>query len=295
MRVLSPSQLGTMIEIRFHGRGGQGAVIASELLAQAAFLDGKWPQSFPFFGVERRGAPVTAYARIDSEPIRVRTEITSPDVVVVLDPGLLATTPVADGLKPGGLLLVNTRQPAGEIVAPSGVHRAAVDATRIALDHTLGSAMMPIVNTAILGALARTSGAVSLEALSRAIDQFVPTKPEENRLAARAGYTAVSGADDGPTPDARSPVPARPAVPFPEGPMATLPSELNRTAAWRTFTPKIHLERCTKCNFCWKFCPDDAIEFDPRGFPAIRLAYCKGCGICAEECPPGTIEMVAEA
>ena len=89
-----------MIEIRFHGRGGQGAVLASELLAQAAFLDGKMPQSFPFFGVERRGAPVTAYARIDSKPIGLRTSIRSPDVVVVLDPGLLASTPVAAGRRP---------------------------------------------------------------------------------------------------------------------------------------------------------------------------------------------------
>ena len=107
-----------MIEIRFHGRGGQGAVLASEMLAQAAFLDGKVPQSFPFFGVERRGAPVTAYARIDEKLISVRTSITAPDIVVVLDPGLLKTQPVADGLKPGGLVLVNSRKPPAEIAAP---------------------------------------------------------------------------------------------------------------------------------------------------------------------------------
>ncbi len=295
MRVRSPSKIETMLEIRFHGRGGQGAVIASELLAQAAFLDGKWPQSFPFFGVERRGAPVTAYARVAAEPIRVRTEITEPDVVVVLDPGLLAATPVTDGLKSGGLLLVNTRRPVEALVAPSGVRRAAVDATRIALGHSLGSTTMPIVNTAMLGALARSVGVVSLEALSRAIDQFVPAQPEENRRAARDGYTTVRAVDTGPTTGGLNPTPMRTAPSIPEGPLATFPSELNRTAAWRTFTPKIHLERCTKCNFCWKFCPDDAIELDARGFPVIRLPYCKGCGICAEECPPGTIEMVAEA
>ena len=153
--------------------------------------------------------------------------------------------------------------------------------------------MMPIVNTAILGALARATDVVSLEALSRAIGQFVPMKPEENRLAAREGYTSVRVVADGPSPVPTPPAAARPSLPFPEGPMASLPSELNRTAGWRTFTPTIHLEKCTKCNFCWKFCPDDAIEFDAAGFPVIRLAYCKGCGICAEECPPKTIEMVA--
>ena len=284
-----------MIEIRFHGRGGQGAVLASELLAQAAFLDGKSPQSFPFFGVERRGAPVTAFARVDSRPIQVRTEIRAPDVVVVLDPGLLATTPVADGLKPGGLLLVNTTLPSEKIVARAGVRRASIDATHIALAHGLGTTMMPIVNTAVLGALARASSVVSLEALTRAIDQFVPARREANALAARDGYTNVRVVDDGQVPVVATPVPPRPPIPFPEGPVASLPSELNHTATWRTFTPKIHLERCTKCNFCWKFCPDDAIEFDEQGFPKIRMDYCKGCGICAAECPPKTIEMVTAA
>ena len=74
-----------------------------------------------------------------------------------------------------------------------------------------------------------------------------------------------------------------------------MPSSSLHTSTWRTLTPVIHLEHCTKCNFCWKFCPDDAIEFDANGFPKIRLEYCKGCGICAVECPPKTIEMVAEA
>jgi 2-oxoacid:acceptor oxidoreductase gamma subunit (pyruvate/2-ketoisovalerate family)/2-oxoacid:acceptor oxidoreductase delta subunit (pyruvate/2-ketoisovalerate family) len=284
-----------VIEIRFHGRGGQGAVIASELLAQAAFLDGKIPQSFPFFGVERRGAPVTAFTRIDDHPIEVRTSITAPDVVVVLDPGLLRTTPVTDGLKPGGLLLVNTPLTPEQLRAPSGIHRAAVDATHIALSHGLGTAMLPIVNTAVLGALARASGVVSLEALSRAIEQFVPAKPQENQEAARGGFSSVSFADCGATlvPVAAASVGSGRALP--DGPMASLSSELNHTAAWRTFTPVIHLARCTKCNFCWKFCPDDAIDFDANGFPRIRLEYCKGCGICAAECPPKTIEMVAEA
>ena len=284
-----------MIEIRFHGRGGQGAVIASELLAQAAFLDGKIPQSFPFFGVERRGAPVTAFTRIDDRPIGVRTSITAPDVVVVLDPGLLQTTPVTDGLKPGGLLLVNTAWPAERLRAPPGVHRAAVDATHIALAHGLGTTMLPIVNTAVLGALARATGVVSIEALSHAIEQFVPARPSQNSLAARDGYSNVRTVDGG---EALPPIAFAASAsvgPFPEGPMASLPSEVIHTAAWRTFTPVIHLERCTKCNFCWKFCPDDAIEFDANGFPKIRLEYCKGCGICAVECPPKTIEMVAEA
>ena len=283
------------LEIRFHGRGGQGAVVASELLAQAAFLDGKMPQSFPFFGVERRGAPVTAYTRIDDHPIGVRTSITTPDIVVVLEPSLLRTQPVTDGLREDGLLLVNTRNPAEELTIPVPARRATVDANQIAVAHGLGSLTMPIVNTAVLGALAAASGVVSLEALDRAIEEFVPARRAENRAAAADGYHAVRVVEANLpfTP----PVPRVVALtqPLPEGPMATLSSELLHTSAWRTLRPVIHLDRCTRCNFCWKFCPDDAFSFDEKGYPVLRADYCKGCGICAVECPPHAIEMMAEA
>ena len=180
-----------MIEIRFHGRGGQGAVLASELLAQAAFLEGKYPQSFPFFGVERRGAPVTAFARIDDAVIRIRTGITNPDVVVVLDGGLLRATNVVAGLRRGGLLLINAdRVP--ENLDPNFEGRlATVDATGIALSQGLGSRTTPIVNTALLGALARTSRVVSLDSILQAIDRFVPAKRDENRVVATLGHDRV--------------------------------------------------------------------------------------------------------
>ncbi len=283
-----------MLEIRFHGRGGQGAVIASELLAQAAFLDGLEPQSFPFFGVERRGAPVTAYARIDERPIGLRTSIVAPDVVVVLEPGLLTSTPVADGLKDGGLLLVNSPLPPERLPVLRPVRRAALNATAIALAHGLGSPTMPIVNTTVLGALARATGVVSLEAVQRAIERFVPSHREENRAAAAEGFTAVKilGVVPGPTPVPRPSGPSRP-LPIPGGPLATVPSSTLRTAAWRTLTPKIDVARCTKCTFCWKYCPDDAIELDASGIPSVRLDSCKGCGICAEVCPPHAIEMAS--
>lgn len=180
-----------LIEIRFHGRGGQGAVVASELLAHAAFLEGKHPQSFPFFGVERRGAPVAAFARIDDRPILLRTEVTRPDIVVVLDPGLLRAVPVAAGLKDGGLLLVNTERPARELpLSPAGAV-AAVDATAIALRHGLGSRAVPIVNTGILGALSRASGVVRLGSVLHAVRSHVPAKPAENVEAARKAYERV--------------------------------------------------------------------------------------------------------
>ncbi len=177
--------------MRFHGRGGQGAVIASELLAQAAFLEGRQPQSFPFFGVERRGAPVTAYTRIDDAPIRVRTAVTNPDVVVVLDAGLLRAVNVTGGLKPAGLLLVNAEAFPASPAAGAPARVSYVDATGIALARGLGTRAVPIVNTAILGALVRASRIVSLEALLTAIGTFVPAHPEENAAAARDAYENV--------------------------------------------------------------------------------------------------------
>ncbi|HYM41109.1 MAG TPA: 2-oxoacid:acceptor oxidoreductase family protein [Thermoplasmata archaeon] len=180
-----------MIEIRFHGRGGQGAVIASELLAQAAFLEGKHPQSFPFFGVERRGAPVTAYTRIDDVPIQIRTSITNPDIVVVLDAGLMRTINVTAGLKPDGLLLVNTDKAPDQLEVPFKGRLATIDATAIALAHGLGSKATPITNTAVLGALARASGIVSLDSACRAVERFAPAKPQENVAAVQDAFDKV--------------------------------------------------------------------------------------------------------
>ncbi len=284
-----------MQEVRFLGRGGQGAVIAAELLAQAAFLDGKIPQSFPFFGVERRGAPVTAYARVSSEPIEVRGSIATPDAVVVLDRGLLRFAGATDGLRENGWVLVNAPASVQAFAAPAGIRLASVDAARIAVDHHLGSPTLPIVNTAILGALARVTGIVSLDALERAIAAAVPRKPQENRAAARAGFEEVRPLTD---PRSRLPLPPprpRRELPLPEGPLALRSSEEILTASWRSLRPQIDLSRCTRCNFCWKYCPDVAITLDAEGYPKLEEEHCKGCGICAEVCPPKTIAMVAEA
>ncbi len=101
-----------MKEIRIHGRGGQGSVTAAELIAVAAFEDGKWSQAFPYFGTERRGAPVTAFARISDRKIRVRSQVYEPDYVIVQDPSLLSSVDVASGLKSDGLIIVNSEKDA---------------------------------------------------------------------------------------------------------------------------------------------------------------------------------------
>ncbi|MBA7709304.1 Pyruvate synthase subunit PorC [subsurface metagenome] len=167
-----------LIEIRWHGRGGQGAVTSAELLAQAAINEGKYAQAFPSFGPERRGAPVLAFVRINKkEPIRIRAEITEPDVVVVLDPSLLSIVNVASGLKDGGTFIVNTRRSPEEIRVESGLtwRLATIDATKIAQE-ILG---IPITNTAMVGALIKATEVVRLESLVE------PLRKRFGRLAER--------------------------------------------------------------------------------------------------------------
>lgn len=176
-----------MRELRIHGRGGQGAVIASKLLATALFLEGKSVQSFPAFGVERRGAPVTAFLRTSDGPILLRCEITKPDGLIVLDPTLIAAVDVAAGLKDGGSILVNAE--GGPETFPKLADRfrvGTVDASAVAREAGLGSKNQPIVNTAILGAFAVFSGIVSLDSVCKAIESEVPFKTADNVAAARA-------------------------------------------------------------------------------------------------------------
>ena len=157
-----------MIEVRFHGRGGQGAVTSCELMAQAAIAEGKYAQAFPSFGPERRGAPLQAFLRISDEPIRLREKIYEPDVVVVLDPALLATGNVKEGLKPEGTLVANSSKSIADVRGECGFsgRTAVVDATKIA-EEELG---VPITNTTMLGALLKAVGLVKLESLKAPLD-----------------------------------------------------------------------------------------------------------------------------
>jgi pyruvate ferredoxin oxidoreductase gamma subunit len=167
-----------LTEIRWHGRGGQGAVTSAELLAKAAIDEGKYAQAFPSFGPERRGAPVLAFDRISNEePIRVRVEITEPDVVVVLDPTLLGIVNVTSGLKKQGTLVVNTRKTLPDMESELGGEwrLVIIDATRIARE-LLG---VPIVNTTMLGALLKATGVVELESF------LAPLRHRFGRLAER--------------------------------------------------------------------------------------------------------------
>lgn len=152
-----------MIEIRLHGRGGQGAVTSAELLALATINEGKYGQAFPSFGPERRGAPVVAFFRVNDEQIKIRAYITDPDLVLVLDPSILRIVNVAAGLKDDGILVANTRYKPDEIRKELDLtcKVAAVNANRIALDE-LG---IPVTNTTMLGALIKAKPIVKPESL----------------------------------------------------------------------------------------------------------------------------------
>ncbi|HDM78148.1 MAG TPA: pyruvate ferredoxin oxidoreductase [Deltaproteobacteria bacterium] len=180
-----------MLQYRFHGRGGQGTVVATILLAKAFFKAGYYVQSFPLFGVERRGAPVEAYLRIDREKIWIRTNLYNPDHVVVLDKTLFFSTDVTRGLKKGGWILLNSDSFPVATNALSGYNLAIVDATRIALKHGLGTRTHPIVNTAMLGAFSKVHGVPPMDAIVGAIYEEVALRPEANVQAAREAYESV--------------------------------------------------------------------------------------------------------
>jgi 2-oxoacid:acceptor oxidoreductase gamma subunit (pyruvate/2-ketoisovalerate family) len=181
-----------MQEIRFHGRGGQGTVVASILLAKAFFKAGHQVQTFPFFGVERRGAPVEAYLRLDKEKILTRNNVYTPNHVVVQDAKLLQGVDVTKGLQPGGWILLNATGPPQKLDAFSGFRLAFVDATRIALQCDLGTRTHPLINTAMIGAFARIMGMPPLDIIADAIATEISTKPANNIRALNEAYEQVS-------------------------------------------------------------------------------------------------------
>ncbi len=178
-----------MIEIRIHGRGGQGSVTAAKLIAVAAFYDGKFSQGFPNFGVERRGAPVTAFTRIDNKFIRLRSQIYNPDYIIIQDSSLIDGVDVFEGAKAGTIVLINTEKSASDFRTPKGVEIKTIPALKIALE-VIGK---PIINTILLGAFAGLANTVKIESVEQAIcEQFSDADiREKNIKAARRGFELI--------------------------------------------------------------------------------------------------------
>ena len=160
----------SLVEICFHGRGGQGAVTAANLLAAAALQDGnKGVQAFPLFGAERRGAPVRAFARISGDEIHLRSEIYNPDIVIVLDESIMDIVDVLKGVKDEGKILINTRKKPNDFEFSKKYHVATVDATSIALKYNILVGGMPVVNTPILGSIPKILDRVTLQSIQNVI------------------------------------------------------------------------------------------------------------------------------
>ncbi len=173
-----------MIEIKFRGRGGQGAVIASEILGRTFFLEGKYPQCFSLFGGERRGAPVAGFLRIDDEPILLKCQIKHPDHLIIFDLSLTDEKEIFQELKPGGMILINTNQKIDPFKKLRTFKIGLINASLIARGAGLGNTF----NTAMLGAYVRLTHLIKLETLMEAIKTMVPSKVEANIEAAHEAY-----------------------------------------------------------------------------------------------------------
>lgn len=179
-------KIESTIEIRWHGRGGQGAVTSAELVAHAAISEGKYAQAFPSFGPERRGAPVLAFNRISDKQIRIRSAVEHPDIVIVLDPRLLDFIDVTVGIMENGIILINTKKSIADIKKQYNIsHRVAlVDATAIAKEIL----KINIVNTTILGLLARATGVIKMESFETPLRNRFGAAADRNIAACRKAY-----------------------------------------------------------------------------------------------------------
>jgi len=280
--------------------------MAAQTLAEAAVIEGNYAVAFPFFGAERRGAPVLAFTRIDSKKIYSKTQVYAPDCVVVLDDSLLDTIDVVAGLKPEGTVVINSKEEPDDIDLGVSVRTAAVDATSVALEILKA----PITNTAILGAFAKTTGIVRLDSLEDAIgtrfgEKLGKKTGERNALAARTAFErTVTGRSRG----VKKLEPKKQWLPtYQELPAGGALIEgkteagligpgsfiENKVMGWATFRPLRDKEKCTMCLLCWFYCPEGTIvRISDRGDLMTNYDYCKGCGVCANECPVDAIKML---
>jgi pyruvate ferredoxin oxidoreductase gamma subunit len=289
------------LEVRWHGRAGQGIRTVALLLGHAALADGKWAQAFPQFGPERRGAPVEGFTRIAEAPLTIHGGIESPDVIVVIDDSLLTTPSVLQGIRSDTTLIANVPYQPSELRKVHPVFGAlkkvaTVDANAISVETI--KRQMP--NMPMLGAVAKVTGAVKLETLTEVVKEHLPERvrrrPEllkANMEAVERGYNEVA-IDEEPI---SSPEVIEEHLPKAElasweelAPAGIIPKPATslayKTGTWRSKRPVWDKEKCTNCYMCFIHCPDDAILIEDGKVAGINYDYCKGCGICAVVCPP---------
>ena len=292
-----------MIEVRFHGRGGQGAKIASRILGRGGFLAGLHAQDFALFGAERRGAPVVSCTRLSEKPIDRRGYVDFPNLVVVMDHSLLkeARAQVFEGVNADTPLLINgvVSDQSIEIQELHAANFIFIDLSAIAR-RLMGRAF---VSAAAAAVAAKCIGLIPLDTLIEAVKieiaEFGLAQDlfDKNQAAAREAFALAPMVTLGTRPE--SPGETKTAfesVPYPASAQFITPTirhsasaALRDTGSWRMERPEIAQEKCKRCFLCYLYCPDSAINLDSNNFPHVDYDHCKGCMICYEECPTDAI------
>lgn len=294
-----------MYRIRFHGRGGHGMKTASRIAGTAAFLEGYYVQDSPLYGAERRGAPITAYTRIATEPILERGIITDPDVVIIADDSLIED-PMANPLRgtdASTIIVLNTNTPDVQerfnIKGPVN----SIDATGISLE-IIGKGAA--ISAAMAGAACRVLGFIRRETMERAVMKELQLIGVSEELIDKNVDVAVQCFEGLPSCEMPirkivTPISSKTiTIPFQE-PAISSPSVYTsgniierQTGRWRIYKPVINYDKCNKCWICFVWCPEGAISLDDSDYPHIDYDHCKGCLICYEECPVKAITVERE-
>jgi len=298
-----------MIEVRFHGRGGQGVKLASRILGQSGFLSALFAQDFALFGAERRGAPVVSFTRLSAEPIDRRGPIERPDLIVVMDGSLLKEAPeqVLQGINAARPVIVNADGGSfgcGHENLPPADYRC-IDMNRLAQ----GSIGRPFVSAIAAAIAARCVPAIQAEQFEAALRaeiaelSLAPDLVQNNLEAARRAYELAPAIHlTGTEPEAAIAESSWQAVPYLGSAQFAGPTirhrgsaALRATGNWRTERPVIELQKCKRCFLCYLYCPETAMRLDAENFPHVDYDHCKGCMICYEECPTDAISRSLEA
>ncbi len=298
-----------MIEVRFHGRGGQGVKIASRILGRSGFLAGLYSQDFALFGAERRGAPVVSFTRLGEQPIDTRGYIDTPTLIVLMDHSLLreapdqifygvdAATPFFINGNANNSGIANQEMPAANFVF--------IDLSAICR-RIMGRAF---VSAAAAAVVAKSIPTIPLEAVIEAVRSefadFGMTQElvEENEKAAREVYGLVPAVVlSSRVARSKQVGPALESIPYPNAPQFIVPAirrrgsaALRHTGSWRIERPEIDLGKCKRCFLCYLYCPDAAVQLDAENYPHLDYDHCKGCMICFAECPTQAIARRVEA
>jgi pyruvate ferredoxin oxidoreductase gamma subunit len=293
-----------MRAVRFHGRGGQGAKTASRILGTAAFIEGFVAQDSPIYGAERRGAPVAAFTRIDTGPIKQRGIIACPDLVVIADASLIQdpAARVLDGIDERTAVFVNSPLTAEQLQPQTLLpgHLTTLDLTDIALQQFGKGGAISALLGAVAGRLIGLRRDSVREAIARELADLAlaASQIERNQAAALQCYDAVRTVPVVPGAP-QSTTSAQLQVPVYEPPTrgtarisAAANSILRETSGWRTFRPVLVPDKCNGCWLCFAYCPEGVISMTKDDRPVVDYAHCKGCQICVHECP--TEALVAE-